>query len=54
LAFRVDGVEGQRRLAGARETGDDDEAVAGQPHGDVLEVVLAGAGDDEVVIHDGE
>ena len=51
LALGVDGVEGQRRLARAREAGDDDEAVARQPQGDVLEVVLAGAGDDEIVIH---
>src|SRR5690606_35497009 len=30
LAFGVDGVEGQRGLAGAREAGDDDEAIAGE------------------------
>ena len=51
LALGVDGVEGERRLARAGEAGDDDEAVARQPQGDVLEVVLAGAVDDEVAGH---
>src|SRR5665647_1243117 len=51
LPLRIDRVEGQRGLAGARKARDDDEAVARQPQGDVLEVVLAGAGDDEVVTH---
>ena len=51
LALGVDGVEGERGLARAREAGDDDEAVARQPQGDVLEVVLAGAVDDEVAGH---
>ena len=43
LAFRVDGVEGQRRLAGAGESGDHGELVARNLHRDVLEVVDAGA-----------
>ncbi len=51
LTLGVDRVEGERRLARAREPGDDDEAVARQAQGDVLEVVLAGAGDDETVAH---
>ena len=51
LALGVDGVEGERRLARAGEAGDDDEAVARQPQADVLEVVLARAGDDEVAGH---
>ena len=51
LALGVDRVEGQRRLARAGEPGDDDEAVARQAQGDVLEVVLARAGDDEIVGH---
>src|SRR5665254_9133 len=42
----VDGVEGERGFAGPGQAGDDDEAVARQPQGDVLEVVLASAGDD--------
>ena len=46
LALRVDRVEGERRLAGAGQPGDADEAVPRQPDGDVLEVVLAGAVDD--------
>ena len=48
LPLRVDRVEGERRLAGAREAGDADQRVARQPHGDVLEVVLPGAVDDEL------
>ena len=50
LALGVDGVEGERRLARAGEPGDDDEPVARQPQGDVLEVVLARARDDDVVV----
>ena len=51
LALGVDRVEGQRRLAGAGEAGEDDEAVAGQVERDVLEVVLAGSPNDEAVGH---
>ncbi len=47
LALGVDGVEGERALAGAGEAGDDDELVAGDVDVDVLEVVLAGAADDD-------
>ena len=43
LALRVDRVEGQGRLPGAREPGDRDQLVSRQPDIDVLEVVLAGA-----------
>jgi hypothetical protein len=39
LAFRVDGVEGEARFAGAGKTGDHDQAVAGNLDGDVLEVM---------------
>ena len=46
LPFRVDRVEGKRRLAGPGEPGDADEAVPRQADGDVLQVVLAGAVDD--------
>ena len=48
LALGVDRVEGERRLAGAGEPGDADEGVPREPDGDVLEVVLAGAVDDEL------
>ncbi len=47
LALGVDRVEGKARLAGPREPGDHDQRVAGQLDVDVLEVVLAGAGDDD-------
>ena len=43
LPFGVDRVEGERRLARAREPGDDGEPVAGDRDRDVLEVVLARA-----------
>ncbi len=49
LALGVDRVEGKARLAGAREPGDDDQRVPRQLEVDVLEVVLAGARDDDAV-----
>src|SRR5690606_18826636 len=45
LALGVDGVEGQRGLAGAGQAGDDDQPVPGQVQVDVLEVVGAGTAD---------
>ena len=51
LALGVDRVEGQRRLARARQPGEDDELVAGQLDADVLQVVLAGAPDDQRIGH---
>ena len=45
LALGIDGVEGERGLAGAREPGDDDELLARQIERDVLEIVLARAAD---------
>ena len=50
LALRVDGVEGEAGLAAAGQAGDDDQPVAGQLDGDVLEVVLAGAANDEQIL----
>ena len=41
LALGVDGVEGERALAGAGETGDHGERVAGDAHVDVAQVMLA-------------
>ena len=49
LALGVDRVEGEARLARAGEAGDADERVPREPDGDVLEVVLPGAVDDELV-----
>ena len=52
LPFRVDRVEGERGLAGSRETGDDHQLVAREIHVDVLQVVHAGpAHRDPVVGH---
>ena len=47
LPFGVDRVEGERALAGAGESRDDREAVAGDLDVDVPEIVLAGAADDQ-------
>ena len=49
LALREDRVEGQARLARAGQAREHDQGVAGQVDVDVLEVVLAGAADDEAV-----
>ncbi len=43
LAFGVQRVERERRLAGARQAGDDDQLLARQVEIDVLQVVRAGA-----------
>ncbi|MNV51125.1 hypothetical protein D3C71_1431640 [compost metagenome] len=54
LAFGVDGVEGQRRLARAGQAGDDNQLVAGQVEIDVLEIVRPRAADaDEIHRHGG-
>ena len=45
LAFGVDGVEGERGLARARQPGEHDEGVARDLEIDVLQVVLARAAD---------
>ena len=47
LALRVDGVEGEARLARAGQPGYDNQGVAGQPQVQVLEVVLPGPRDDD-------
>ena len=47
LAFGVQRVEDERRLAAAGHAGDDDELVRGQLERQVLEVVLARAADDD-------
>ncbi len=54
LALGVDGVEGQRRLAGSREPGDHHELVARDLEVDVLEVVLARTSDDDSVTSHGD
>src|SRR5262249_61985913 len=54
LAFGIDSVEGERRLAGAREPGDHDQLVARDLEVDVLEIVLAGASDDDPVTGHGD
>ncbi len=48
LAFREQGVEGQRGLAGAGHTGDRRDCIVRNPQADVLEVVLPCALDDQV------
>ena len=54
LALGVDRVEGQAGLARAGQAGEHDEPLAGQLDVDVLEVVLPGAPDDELVGHRSE
>src|SRR5207253_9767034 len=49
LALGVDRVEGKTGLARTGQACDADQAVPRQANGDVLEVVLAGAVDDELV-----
>ena len=50
LPLRVDRVEGEARLPGAGEPGDRDQLVPRQADGDVLEVVLPGAVNDELFL----
>src|SRR5205823_1318833 len=50
LTFRVEGVEGERGLAGPGETGDHHELIAGYLQVDVLEVVLTRALDEDSVV----
>src|SRR6185436_12987387 len=49
LAFGVDRVEGERGLPRAGQPGDADQGVPRQADGEVLEIVLAGAGYDDLV-----
>ena len=49
LALGVERVEGERRLAGARDAGHDHERLLRDRDRDVLEVVLARSGDDDAV-----
>ena len=52
LPFGKDRIEGQARLAGARETGNDHQLLARNVEVDVLEVVFARAADaDELFSH---
>ena len=48
LSFGVERVERERRLAGARETGDDHELVSRNLDVEVAEVVLASSADDDL------
>jgi hypothetical protein len=50
LALRVDRVEGEAGLSGAREAGDADQRMPRQADGDVLEVVLASAVNDQLFL----
>jgi len=48
LPFGIERVERECGFAGAGDTGDDDELVAGDLHTDIFEVVLAGTFDDDI------
>ncbi len=49
LAFGINGVEGQRGLAGARQAGEHDQPVARQVEVDILQVVGPGAPDSDIL-----
>src|SRR5262249_58772552 len=49
LALGVDRVERERRFAGSRKSGDDDQLITGDFEIDALEIVLAGPTDDDAV-----
>src|SRR5690606_32122691 len=49
LALGVDGIESERGFPAAAQASDDGEAVAGDGDVDVLQVVFAGAANDEVL-----
>ena len=51
LPFRVDGVEGEGRLAAAADAGDHDQLAVRELQVEVLEVVLTGVLDDDVLAH---
>src|SRR5206468_4759181 len=53
LPLGVDGVERQRGLAGARQPGDHDQLIARDLEVDGLEIVLAGAPDDDPITRHG-
>src|SRR5207247_9828867 len=50
LALGVDRVEREAALAAPGQPGDDDQPVAQERDGDVLQVVFAGAADDELIL----
>src|SRR5690606_17831800 len=50
LPLGVDGVEGKRRLARARQAGDDDELIPRKIDVDVLPVVYTGAADRDALV----
>ncbi len=50
LALGIDGVEGEARLAASRKAGDHHQPVARKLNGDVLEVVFAGAANNERIL----
>jgi hypothetical protein len=54
LSFGIDCVEGEGGFAGAAESGDDGEGVAGDLDVDIFEIVLAGAVHGDLFQHCGE
>jgi hypothetical protein len=51
LSFGIDGVEGEGGFAGAAESGDDGEGIAGDLDVDIFEIVLAGAVHGDLLDH---
>ena len=55
LTFGVDRVKRERRLAAAREAGDDDELIARNLDRDIFEVIFPRANDDNLILsHESE
>ena len=50
LTFRIDGIKSEGRFARARQTGQDDQLVAGDGHIDPFEVMFIGAPDLNAVV----
>ena len=49
LALGINGVEGQRGLAGARQAGEHDQSIARQVEIDILQVVGPGTPDSDIL-----
>ena len=51
LPFRINGVERKARLAGPRQSGENDQAIAREVDRNIAQVVFAGATNDEPIRH---
>ena len=51
LPFRINGIERQRRLAGATQAGDNDKLITRQRKVNILKIMLSGSFDNEFFLH---